>query len=52
MNKNDPHRYDDMMLMPHHQSKERPHMTLHDRAAMFSPFAALTGHEEAIRKME
>ena len=44
----DEHRYDDIINLPHHQSRERAHMSLHDRAAQFAPFAALTGHEEAI----
>lgn len=46
----DAHRYDDIINLPHHQSKERPHMSLHDRAAQFAPFAALTGHEDAIKE--
>ena len=46
----DEHRYDDIMDLPHHQSKERTHMSLHDRAAQFTPFAALAGHEEAIEE--
>lgn len=46
----DTHRYDDIINLPHHQSKERPHMSLHDRAAQFAPFAALTGHEDAIKE--
>ena len=46
----DTHKYDDIIDMPHHQSKERPHMSLHDRAAQFAPFAALTGHEDAIKE--
>ena len=41
-------RYDDILHLPHHQSINRPHMSLHDRAAQFAPFAALTGHTEAI----
>lgn len=44
----DEHKYDDIINLPHHQSTERPHMSLHDRAAQFAPFAALTGYEEAI----
>ena len=44
----DPHRYEDMLLLPHHQSAVRPHMSMRDRAAQFSPFAALTGYEEVI----
>ena len=47
---NDKHRYDDIINLPHHQSTERVHMSLHDRAAQFAPFAALTGHEEAIEE--
>lgn len=44
------HRYDDIINLPHHQSSERVHMSLHDRAAQFAPFAALSGHEEAIEE--
>lgn len=39
-------KYDDIIGLPHHQSKTRPHMSLHDRAAQFAPFAALTGMED------
>ena len=46
----DEHRYDDIMHLPHHQSTKRAHMSLHDRAAQFAPFAALTGHEAAIEE--
>lgn len=46
----DAHVYDDILYLPHHQSKDRSHMSLHDRAAQFAPFAALTGHEEAIEE--
>lgn len=45
---NDEHRYDDMLDMPHHVSTKHPRMSLHDRAAQFSPFAALTGYDAAI----
>jgi hypothetical protein len=48
----DAHRYDDIIQLPHHQSTKRAHMSLHDRAAQFSPFAALTGHEAAIEETE
>ena len=44
----DPHRYDDIMYLPHHVSASRPHMARIDRAAQFAPFAALTGYEEII----
>ena len=46
----DQHRYDDIINLPHHRSRERVPMSLHDRAAQFNPFAALTGHEEAIKE--
>ena len=42
--------YDDIISLPHHQSTVHPHMSAIDRAAQFSPFAALTGHEAAIRE--
>ncbi len=42
------HEYDDIIMLPHHTSKTRPRMSLADRAAQFSPFAALTGFEDAI----
>lgn len=47
---NDEYNYDDMINLPHPVSKKHPQMPLYDRAAQFSPFAALTGHEEAIRE--
>ena len=43
-------KYQDIINMPHHQSPTRKHMSLHDRAAQFSPFSALTGHSEAIEE--
>lgn len=46
----DAHRYDDILYLPHHQSKDRLPMSLHDRAAQFAPFAALSGHEEAVEE--
>lgn len=46
----DPRRYDDMLDLPHHVSAVRPHMSRADRAAQFSPFAALTGFGAAIRE--
>lgn len=41
-------KYDDIITLPHHRSKTRNHMSMIDRAAQFSPFAALTGYEAAI----
>ena len=40
--------YADIIHLPHHVSKEHPRMSLRDRAAQFSPFAALVGYEEVI----
>lgn len=40
--------YSDIINLPHHTSKVHPRMPIQDRAAQFSPFAALTGHQEAI----
>lgn len=44
-------KYDDIINLPHHVSATRPRMPIADRAAQFSPFAALTGHHEAIREV-
>jgi hypothetical protein len=42
--------YDDIINLPHHISKMRPQMSMKDRAAQFSPFAALTGYDAAIKE--
>ena len=42
--------YDDIIHLPHHVSSKRPQMPMSDRAAQFSPFAALTGYDDAIRE--
>ena len=42
--------YDDIIHLPHPVSSKHPQMSLWDRAAQFAPFAALTGHDEAIRE--
>lgn len=42
--------YDDIIHLPHHASKTHPHMTVMNRAAQFSPFAALTGYEVAVKE--
>ena len=44
----DPHRYDDIIALPHHVSETRPRMARLDRAAQFAPFAALTGLDDAM----
>ena len=43
-------RYDDIINLPHHVSAKYPQMTLENRAAQFAPFAALTGHNDAIKE--
>ena len=42
-------KYADIIGMEHHVSSKHPHMPDADRAAQFAPFAALTGHEEAMK---
>lgn len=42
--------YDDIINLPHHVSATRPQMSMLDRAAQFSPFAALTGYDAAIKE--
>lgn len=42
--------YDDILHLPHPTSKRHPRMPIADRAAQFSPFAALTGHKAAIEE--
>ncbi len=46
----DIHAYDDIIGLPHHVSARHPQMSLHDRAAQFSPFAALSGYEDAVEE--
>ncbi len=40
--------YSDIIHLPHHKAPNRPHMSMYDRAAQFSPFAALTGFDGVI----
>ena len=40
--------YDDIIRLPHPTSAKHPRMPIRDRAAIFSPFAALSGHSAAI----
>ncbi len=40
--------YADIINLPHHVSKVHPPMSMHQRAAQFSPFAALVGYEDVI----
>ena len=43
-------KYDDIINLPHHVSLTHPHISRLDRAAQFSPFAALTGYDAAIKE--
>lgn len=43
-------RYDDIIDLPHPVSQRHPRMPLADRAAQFSPFAALTGLDAALQE--
>ncbi len=40
--------YADIINLPHHQSRTRPHMSLYDRAAQFSSYKALIGYEDMV----
>ncbi len=42
--------YDDIINLPHHVSSTRPRMSSIERAAQFSPFAALTGYDAAVKE--
>ena len=43
-----PHPYADIINLPHHVSTVHPQMSMAQRAAQFSPFAALVGYEDVI----
>lgn len=45
-------KYDSIINLPHHVSKTRTQMPMSDRAAQFSPFAALVGFDESIENEE
>lgn len=42
--------YDDIINLPHPTSERHPRMPMAARAAQFSPFAALTGYEDAVHE--
>ena len=44
--------YEDIIELPHHVSAARHQMSMLERAAQFSPFAALTGYNDAVKEME
>ncbi len=43
--------YLDILNRPHPKSKKHPPMPMDHRAAQFSPFAAVTGHEEKLEEI-
>ena len=43
-------KYEDIINLPHHVSETRPQMSMLDRAAQFSPFAALSGYDDAVKE--
>ena len=48
MNPEDTNPYADIIDLPHHVSTRHPQMPMEKRAAQFSPFAAMVGHDAAI----
>ncbi|MCM1530576.1 MAG: hypothetical protein NC093_11375 [Alistipes sp.] len=42
--------YADIINLPHWKSPDKTPMTVYERAAQFSPFAALTGYEDMIEE--
>lgn len=40
------------IILPHHRFVTRPHMSNYDRAAQFSPFAALKGYGKKIEEAQ
>lgn len=43
-------KYDDIINLPHYESKTRKRMSMEARSAQFAPFAALTGYEEKVKE--
>lgn len=44
-------KYRDIIDLPHHTSDRHPRMSRSARAAQFAPFAALTGHSDALAEV-
>ena len=42
--------YEDIVNLPRHISKIHPQATMADRAARFSPFAAISGYEDMVKE--
>lgn len=43
-------KYQNIINLPHHVSKNHPRMSLNNRSAQFAPFSALTGYSEKIKE--
>lgn len=43
-------KYDEIIGHPHYEPKNHPRMAREMRAAQFAPYAALSGHADAIRR--
>ena len=43
-------KYDDIINLPHYESKTRKRMSLEARSAQFAPFAALTGYDDKVKE--
>ena len=43
-------KYDDIIYLSRPVSQRHARMTIQDRAAQFAPFAALTGHYDALKE--
>ena len=50
MNSENPNPYADIIDLPHHVSTRHTQMPMEKRAAQFSPFAAMVGHDAAIQE--
>ena len=48
--KRDMGKYDDIINLEHHVSKNHKPMSIYDRSAQFAPFAALVGYDESIKE--
>ena len=46
----DGNEFEDIIDLPHHQSKKHPQMSNYDRAAQFMPFAALKGYDDEVEE--
>jgi len=47
---NNSSKYNDIIDLDYSKSTRHAHMSMHDRAAQFSPFAALTGYDSQVQE--